>query len=268
MIVEVKDLRYKYNNDSKEVLKGISFSIDKGEWVSIIGHNGSGKSTIAKLLLGIINKTSGSIYINGIEVTEDNLYEVRKHIGIVYQNPDNQFVATSIEDDIAFGLENLCVDPKDMEMIIDDSLKKVSMTKYKYESPSNLSGGEKQRCAIASILAINPDVYVFDESTSMLDPKGRVDVMNVLRYLKSIGKTIIMITHDMNEVMLSDRTICIKDGIILKDDKTINVLNDYKCLKETNLEMPSDLYLIKLLKDQGYKNEEALSKLWEYALKK
>jgi len=268
MELKVENLSYKYEDGDKEALKNLSFTINDGEWVSIIGHNGSGKSTLAKLLIGINSATSGSVYVNGVLVNEDNLYEIRKHIGIVFQNPDNQFVATSLEDDIAFGLENNLVEPKLMKDIIDRSLELVHMNEYKERMPSELSGGQKQRAAIASILAISPDLIIFDEATSYLDPKGRKDFINVLKESKEKGKTILMITHDMNEVMLSDRAIVIADGEIIKDDKTLNVLNDYDTLKKARLEMPSSLYLYHELKRNNYKNKEVLNQIWELASRK
>ena len=264
----VDNVRYTYESTGKEVLKGISFAIESGEWVSIIGHNGSGKSTLAKILIGLLEPTDGSVYLDDLNVVEENLYEVRKHIGIVFQNPDNQFVSTSVEDDIAFGLENIMTPREEMIIKVDECLKAVSMEEYRTVMPSNLSGGQKQRVAIASILAINPDIYILDEATSMLDPKGREDFINIVKKLKEAKKTIIMITHDMDEALLSDRCIVLKDGLIIKDDKTINVLNDYDLLKESRLEMPSALYLYHKLKNKNYDNLEVLNALWELALKK
>ena len=268
MKLVVKDVSFKYEDTKKDCLKNLSFTISSGEWISIIGHNGSGKSTLSKLLIGILFPDKGEIYFDDLKYTEENLYEIRKHIGIVYQNPDNQFVATSVEDDIAFGLENLCVERDKMKDIIDRSLEAVSMLEFKDKEPSNLSGGQKQRVAIAGILAINPDLFILDESTSMLDPKGRNDFIEVVKKLKEEGKTILMVTHNMNEALLTDRCIVLSDGEIIKDDKTINVLMDYDTLKKTRLEMPSELYLYHELKKRDYKNKEVLDRLWELASKK
>jgi len=268
MDIKVKDLHYIYKDDLKETLSGLSFDIKQGEWVSIIGANGSGKSTLVKILSGLINKSSGTIFFDDTELTEDNLYEIRKHLGIVFQNPDNQFVETTVEDDIAFGLENLCIPQDKMEDLIDESLKKVNMLDFKYSDPYSLSGGQKQRVAIASILSINPDILIFDEATSMLDPKGRLSFIETLKSLKKLNKTIIMISHNMDEIMLSDRTLVLYDSKIIKDGKTLDILSDYELLKKSHLEMPSELYLYHELKKSNYKNKEVLDALWELASKK
>jgi len=267
MKIEATNLGYKYDGDEKDTLNDLSFIINEGEWVSIIGHNGSGKSTLAKLLIGILTPTRGQIICDGVLMEEENLYDIRKHIGIIYQNPDNQFVATSVEDDIAFGLENLEIPQNEMESIVIKSLEKVSMLDYRTSEPSSLSGGQKQRVAIAGIIAMNTDVVIFDEATSMLDPNGKTDVINIIKELKKEGKTIIMITHDMNEAMLSDRCLVMCDGDIIKDDKPINVMLDLNTLKKTRLEMPSELALYHKLKENNYKDEEVLEKIWELAFK-
>ena len=268
MKIVFDNVKFQYDSMKRNVLKGISFTIDKPQWISIIGHNGSGKSTLAKILVGLLSPTFGSIYVNDIELNEENLYEIRKHIGIVFQNPDNQFVATSVEDDIAFGLENNLIEREEMIKRVDDVLNLVSMKEFKNEMPSNLSGGQKQRVAIAGILAINPEIYILDEATSMLDPKGREDFLKIVKMLKEEGKTIIMITHDMNEALLTDRCIVLKDGEIIKDAKTIECLNDYELLKSSRLEMPCSLYVYHELKEKNYDNKEVLNALWESALKK
>lgn len=268
MQIEVKNLSFKYNNEMEDILKNVSFSVEKGEWISIVGHNGSGKSTLARLLVGIEETDRGEVLIDGIKLTEESSYEIRKDIGIVFQNPDNHFVAANIEDDIAFGLENLEIAHSDMQDLIDYSLDAVSMTHLKDRMPSELSGGEKQRAAIAGILAMNPNILIFDEATSMLDPIGRSEVISLIKELHKRGKTIIMITHDMDEAALSDRTIVLMNGEIIKDDLTINVMNDIETLRKSRLEMPSELYLYHKLKLNGYKNEEVLNALWNLALKK
>ncbi len=268
MSIRVENLTFRYEGDNKDVLKNISFNISDGEWVSIVGHNGSGKSTLARLLIGIEEPTSGSIYINDELLNEESSYELRKHLGIIFQNPDNQFVASTIEDDIAFGLENSLVPQDEMKEKIISALLSVKMSEFINNSPDELSGGQKQRAAIAGIIAINPDTIIFDESTSMLDPEGRDDILNIIRELHNNGKTIIMITHNMDEASLSDRTIVLCDGEIIKDDTTFNVMNDLDTLKASRLEMPSELYLYYLLKNKEYKNEEVMNALWELASKK
>jgi len=268
MDIKIRDLHYTYKDDNKETLSGLSFDISQGEWVSIIGANGSGKSTLVKILSGLINATSGSIKYDDIDLIEENHYEIRKHIGIVFQNPDNQFVETTVADDIAFGLENLEIDSSKMDSIIDESLKKVNMLDYKNSDPYSLSGGQKQRVAIASLLSINPDILIFDEATSMLDPVGRATFIETLKSLKKLNKTIIMISHNMDEILLSDRTLVLCDSKILKDGKTLDILSDYDTLNKAHLEMPRELYLYHELKKNNYKNKEVLDALWELASKK
>ena len=268
MSIRVENLTFRYEGEEKDVLKNISFTISDGEWVSIVGHNGSGKSTLARLLIGIEEPTSGSIYINDTLLNEESSYELRKHLGIVFQNPDNQFVASTIEDDIAFGLENSLVPKDEMKDRIDKALKEVKMMEFIDSSPDELSGGQRQRAAIAGILAINTDTIIFDEATSMLDPEGRDDIINIMMNLHKNGKTIIMITHNMDEASLTDRTIVMCDGKIIKDDTTFNVMNDLDTLKASRLEMPSELYLYHLLKKKEYKNKEVLNALWELASKR
>ena len=268
MSITVKDLYFKYEGEEKDAINGISFDVHDGEWVSIIGHNGSGKSTLAKILIGIEAPEKGDVIEFGLSLSEENLYEIRKHIGIVYQDPDNQFVATSVEDDIAFGLENLLVPQSEMKERIMNALKAVNMTDYLESEPSMLSGGQKQKVAIAGILAMNPECIIMDEATSMLDPEGRDDLLKVIGDLHKSGKTIITITHNMNEALRSDRIIVLSDGQILKDDTAMNVMNDSTVLKQARLEMPSDLYVYHALRENLYSNEEVLSALWESASKK
>ncbi len=268
MKLEVNNVYFRYDTENKSVLSDVSFTIDKPEWITILGHNGSGKSTLSKLLIGIISPTKGSILVDGVEVKEENLYEIRKKIGIVFQNPENQFVSTCVEDDIAFGLECLEVPQEEMDPIIDSCLEQVGMSGFRKRAPSDLSGGQKQRIAIADLLAINPELFILDEATSMLDPKGRKNFIDVVKKLKEQGKTILMITHNMDEAILSDRCIVLNQGKIVKDGPTLEVLNDYDTLKGTRLEMPSELYLYHKLKENNYSNEEVLTALWESASKK
>ena len=268
MSIRVENLTFRYEGENKDVLKNISFNVSDGEWVSIVGHNGSGKSTLSRLLIGIEEAKKGSIYINDELLNEESSYDLRKHLGIIFQNPDNQFVASTLEDDIAFGLENSLVPQCEMKERIINALSEVNMLEYINNSPSELSGGERQRAAIAGILAMNPDTIIFDEATSMLDPEGRDDIINIIKELHKNGKTIIMITHNMDEASLSDRTIVLCDGKIIKDDTTFNVMNDLETLKASRLEMPSELYLYYLLKNNNYENKEVLNALWELASKK
>lgn len=267
MPIIVKDLVYKYEDQKTNAIDGISFTINDNEWVSVIGHNGSGKSTLAKILIGILEKKSGDVNMFSYDLNEENMYEIRRHIGIVHQNPDNQFVSSIVKDDIAFGLENLCIEPSLMDSIIDESLSKVHMSLFKDREVSSLSGGERQKIAISSILAMNLDYIIFDESTSMLDPYSRDEIITLIQELKRLGKTIIMITHDMTEALKSDRCIVLSHGKIIKDDKPSVVLSDIETLKKSNLESPRALSLYTKLKENHYDNKEVLETLWQLSLK-
>ena len=187
-LIEIKNVDYSYN-DTRKAVDGITFDIEKGSYVTIIGHNGSGKSTLAKLITGLLPVKNGSILIDGLEVNEQNISAIRKRLGIVFQNPDNQFIGSTVKDDIAFGLENKQVESADMEGIIGEYAEKVGLTEYLDYEPQNLSGGQKQRVAIAGILAMKPDIIIFDEATSMLDPKGKKEIKNRKR-IRSIISSI------------------------------------------------------------------------------
>ena len=196
-LIEVKNLDFSYN-ETKKVIKNISFDIKKGDYVTIIGHNGSGKSTLARLLIGLLEAKGGSINIDGLELNEENVYKIREKIGIVFQNPDNQFIGSTVRDDIAFGLENHMVPQGDMDDIINKYAKEVGLEEFLDKEPTALSGGQKQRVAIAGVLAMNPDIIIFDEATSMLDPRGKKDIKDIMRKLHGDGSfTIISITHDI-----------------------------------------------------------------------
>ena len=220
-LIEVKDLYFRYNSEDRAV-NGVSLSIEKGEFVCILGHNGSGKSTLAKLLVGLLEARKGSILIDGEELTEASVDNIRKKIGIVFQNPDNQFVGITVRDDIAFGLENRCVPKDEMLRLIDEFSEKVRMKEFLDRNPEELSGGEKQRVAIAGVLAMNPEIIIFDEATSMLDPKGVAEVMEVIDHLKS-KKTIISITHNLNEAIKADKVIIMNEGKVVLTGTPNNV---------------------------------------------
>ena len=213
--VEVKNLFFTYEEGTMTI-NDATFSVESGSYTTVIGHNGSGKSTIAKLLLGLLEKKSGTILIDGIEMSEENLKDIRKHIGIVFQNPDNQFIGSTVRDDIAFGLENQCVPQEEMDGIIEEYAERVGMTDFLEREPTQLSGGQKQRVAIASVLAMKHDILVFDEATSMLDPSGKRDINSLINDLhKDRNLTVISITHDIEEVAQSDNVIVIDHGKVL-----------------------------------------------------
>ena len=249
--VIVKDLCFEYE-ENIPTIQNVSFEINAGEYVAILGHNGSGKSTIAKLLIGLLEKKSGDIIVEGISLNEENLYDVRSHIGIVFQNPDNQFIGATVRDDIAFGLENKCVPQKDMEDIINYYAKEVNMYAFLDHEPSKLSGGQKQRVAIAGILAMQPDILILDESTSMLDPKGKTEVNALVKKIRQEKKmTVLSITHDIEEASKADRIILLNKGRIEAIGSPKEILSDANKLEELGLEAPFSFQLSKQLKKIG-----------------
>ncbi len=255
--ISIKNLNFSYKDDDgnpETVIRDLSLDIDKGEYVAILGHNGSGKSTLAKLLNLVIDDYDyfeGSITIDGMEIsspdmTEDDVYELRKKIGMVFQNPDNQIVATIVEEDVAFGPENLGLPREEIRRRVDEALEAVGMTEYAHHEPHRLSGGQKQRIAIAGIIAMKPDCIIFDESTAMLDPMGRREVVNTMEKLnREDGKTVITITHYMDEAVRADRVIVIDNGKILLDGTPSEIFAQAELLRASGLDLPqcSDLLL-------------------------
>ncbi len=264
-MISLEGVSFKYNQ-STEALKDVNLTIKKGEWVSILGHNGSGKSTLSKLLVGLLKASEGTIKVDGIVLNEDTVYDIRKKIGIVFQNPDNQFVGVTVRDDIAFGLENLQIERQDMIKRIDTYVKKVDMFDFINKEPSQLSGGQKQRVAIAGILAMETDVIIFDEATSMLDPKGRRMILSYMRELNKEGVTIITITHDMKETIESDRIVILKNGSVLKHGPSNDILNDKETLEKSNLELLLPLELMHHLEQHNIQNERLKKHLWQLSL--
>ncbi|MDO4701973.1 MAG: energy-coupling factor transporter ATPase [Erysipelotrichaceae bacterium] len=249
--IEVKNLHFHYDSESHAV-NDVSFGIPKGSYTTIIGHNGSGKSTIAKLLVGLLELESGEIYVDGLLLNLETINAIRNKVGIVFQNPDNQFIGSTVRDDIAFGLENRCVKPKDMEDIIVNYASKVNMESYLDSEPTKLSGGQKQRVAIAGVLAMHPEIIIFDESTSMLDPQGKEDINKVIRQLHADQNlTIISITHDIEEVSKSDYVIVMNQGKVAKVGKPSEVLLDEAFLTGMQLDIPFAVKLCYLLKEKG-----------------
>lgn len=266
-IIEINDLSFSYRKN-KPVLKNVNLSIKKGEWVSILGHNGSGKSTLSKLIMGLLKADSGDIIVDDIVLTEETVQEVRSKIGIVFQNPDNQFVGVTVEDDIAFGMENLQIERAEMLHRIEEFSKKVNMHEFLKKAPHQLSGGQKQRVAIAGILAMDTDIIIFDEATSMLDPKGRDSIMEYMRELKNDGVTIISITHDMKEAVYSDRIVVLKDGEILATGETSEILSNKEVLNASNLELLLPLQLLYKLEEAHLDTKEMRDVLWQLSLNK
>ncbi len=257
--IKVKDLAYSYDGENYAV-KNVSFNIQRGSYTTIIGHNGSGKSTIAKLLIGLLEKNQGNIEIEGLELNMENIYKIRNKVGIVFQNPDNQFIGSTVRDDIAFGLENHCVPQIQMDSIIEEFAKKVNMSEFLDSEPGHLSGGQKQRVAIAGVLAMHPDIIIFDESTSMLDPQGKDEIKRFIYQLHQNKQlTIISITHDIEEVSVSDDVIVMNDGNIIMHGKPEEVLLNDKKLIDIKLDVPFSIKLSLALAKQGIKIEKQLS---------
>ena len=213
-IIEVKNLSYRYDHKSEDyILKDVSFHVKQGEWLSIVGHNGSGKSTTIRLIDGLLEAESGDIIISGDKLTANNVWEKRRQIGMVFQNPDNQFVGATVEDDVAFGLENQGMDYPMMVKRVHEALELVGMQNFKEREPARLSGGQKQRVAIAGVVALQPDIIILDEATSMLDPEGRLELIRTVKKIKDKNHlTVISITHDLDEISLSDRVLLMKNG--------------------------------------------------------
>lgn len=248
--IRVDNVSFSY--DDNRVLNNISLSVQEGEFVALLGHNGCGKSTMAKLFNVLLSPQSGTVTIDGITAeTEDDIYEIRSRVGLVLQNPDNQLVATVVEEDVAFGPENLGVPPQEIRRRVDSALKAVDMYEYRSHAPHKLSGGQKQRVAIAGIIAMEPRCIVLDEPTAMLDPKGRQEVMDTIRHLnKSMGITIVLITHYMDEAVLADRVIVMDKGSILTQGTPRQVFSKTELLKEHSLDVPQSVELMYTLKNK------------------
>lgn len=271
--IEVKNVGFQYakSEERESALKQISFSVEKGEFISLVGKNGCGKSTLAKLLNGLFEPSEGTVSVSGVDTSnEDTIFEVRSKAGMVFQNPDNQMVATIVEDDVAFGPENLGVEPSEIIKRVDESLAAVGMSDYKNSTASRLSGGQKQRVAIAGVLAMKPEIMILDEATSMLDPDGREEVMSVVKKMNDGGITIINITHDMSEVALSQRVIVLKEGEIIFDGKPNALFDSPEILKRANLDLPPVVKLRKKLIEHGLNisgdsmNEDELAEdIWQ-----
>lgn len=257
IIAENVEFSYPADPESDEeaalILKDVSMTIKKGEFVAVLGHNGSGKSTIAKHFNAILTPNKGKVYSNGIDTSDESkLFDIRQHIGMVFQNPDNQIVATIVEEDVAFALENMGVPQKEMRERVDDALRSVNMYEYKDHSPSQLSGGQKQRVAIAGIIAMRPDCIVMDEPTAMLDPNGRKEVMKTIKKLnKDFGITIVLITHYMDEAALADRIIVMDSGNIVTEGVPKDIFSQVEKMKSLGLDVPQVTELMYMLGKNG-----------------
>ena len=252
-IIKIENVKYKYDKeDIVYAVNGVNLNVKKGEFTAIIGHNGSGKSTLAKLINSILLPTEGKIYVKGMDTADDSkLWEIRQTAGMVFQNPDNQLVATIVEEDIAFGPENQGVEPNEIRKRVDDALNAVGMYEFRKRPPHMLSGGQKQRIAIAGILALNSDCIILDEPTAMLDPSGRKEVMDTLRKLKEKGKTILLITHYMDEAVQADRVVIMDKGNIKLDGTPKEVFRNIDEIKKFGLDVPQVTELAQELAKEG-----------------
>ena len=255
-ILEVKNVTYEYTDEEKTfaAVKNLSLNIERGSFTVILGHNGSGKSTLAKMLNGLNKPTSGDVFADGINTKDEKTeIDLKRKVGMVFQNPDNQIIASIVEEDVAFGPENLGIPPKEIEKRVEDALKAVDMWEFRKSTPHHLSGGQKQRIAIAGIIAMQPECLVLDEPTAMLDPKGRTEIISTLHRLnRDKGITVVLITHYMEEAENADRVIVMNDGEIIADDKPKVIFSDVERLKKVGLDVPQTAELLYNLKKNGF----------------
>jgi len=258
-VISINDVTYHYKDN--RALNKINLDVYENEWLSIVGHNGSGKSTLSKLIVGLLSMQYGEIFVCNTLLTEENIYDVRKKIGIVFQNPDNQFVGTTVKDDIAFGLENSGIERPKMIDLVDEFSEKVGMKEFLKREPHNLSGGQKQRVAIAGVLAMNPNIIILDEATSMLDPIGKKEIISLIKELnKNKNITIISITHDLEEAAHSDRIVVLNKGEIDMIGEPNEILLKEEYLKEIGLDVPMSVKLTNKLKKSGVDIKTSVTK--------
>lgn len=276
-IITLKNISYQYHTtDTRPALNNISLSIEAGEWVAIIGHNGSGKSTLAKTINGLIAPTQGEVTVGGLILSEQNIWEIRKLVGMVFQNPDNQFVGSTVQDDVAFGLENQGIPRDEMIERVEDAIERVKMSEFMEKEPARLSGGQKQRAAIAGVVALRPAIIILDEATSMLDPQGRQEVLSTVKAIKEKANlTVISITHDIDEAANASRVMVIKKGELIQEGTPEEIFASGEKLIEMGLDLPFPEKLKLSLKDRGidvpakYLTEEGMVDwLWTLLSKK
>jgi energy-coupling factor transport system ATP-binding protein len=275
IVVSLKNVSFQYENQSNFALQNVSFDIYEGEWLAIVGHNGSGKSTMAKLLNGLQFPQQGEITVCGIGLDDESIWEIRKKLGMVFQNPDNQFVGTTVQDDVAFGLENHGIQRDDMIFRVEDSLKKVKMEHFLNQEPHHLSGGQKQRVAIAGVLALRPSIIILDEATSMLDPKGRGEVLETVRALKEEDSlTVISITHDLEEAAKADRIIVMNQGEVYREGTPEDIFSMDDELIHLGLDIPFSIKMSNAFRQKGINltkhylsEEELVNELWTFRSK-
>ncbi|AZU59938.1 energy-coupling factor ABC transporter ATP-binding protein [Neobacillus mesonae] len=269
-IVSLKEVTFQYDGQERNALNHVSFDIYDGEWLAIVGHNGSGKSTMAKLLNGLQFPNEGEIIVCGNKLNEESIWDIRREIGMVFQNPDNQFVGTTVQDDVAFGLENMGIPREEMVQRVEDSLKKVKMDQFLHQEPHHLSGGQKQRVAIAGVLALRPAIIILDEATSMLDPRGREEVLETVRTLKDEKSlTVISITHDLEEAAKADRIIVMNKGEVFREGTPEEIFSMDEQLIQLGLDIPFSVKMAKAFRSEGIQlskqylsEEELVTELW------
>ncbi|MDM5205573.1 energy-coupling factor ABC transporter ATP-binding protein [Cytobacillus sp. FSL W7-1323] len=269
-LVQIRNLSFKYDENADYALKDVTFDIYEGEWLAIVGHNGSGKSTMAKLLNGLNFPKEGSITVDGLLLSEETVWDIRDKIGMVFQNPDNQFVGTTVQDDVAFGLENHGIEREEMIKRVHNALESVKMEQFLDQEPHHLSGGQKQRVAIAGVLALRPNIIVLDEATSMLDPRGREEVLETIRQLKASQEmTVISITHDLEEAAKADRMIVMNKGQLYREGSPEDIFQLDEELISLGLDIPFPVKMSKMLKGLNIpvskhhlSEEELVEELW------
>ena len=270
--IEIKNLTFEYRSSSEDkeakkerAIDGVNLSIDKGEFVAVIGKNGSGKSTLAKMINGILLPKDGSVTVDGmLTEDQDKIYDIRSRVAMVFQNPDNQIVSSIVEDDVAFGPENLGIPPDEIRIRVDEALKSVDMYDYRKKAPHRLSGGQKQRIAIAGAIAMKPECIIFDEPTAMLDPDGKRKVMEIIKNLNAKGIGVILITHFMEEAIKAPRIVVMKKGRIIKDDTPAAFFSDIDAVKNAGMELPVVIDLRKRLNESGIKMDSDIIKEEEF----
>ncbi len=275
-IIELNAITVRYSEEERAALNNVSFSINKGEWVALIGHNGSGKSTLAKTINGLILPQEGSVSVGELPLNEENIWNIRKMVGMVFQNPDNQFVGSTVEDDVAFGLENQGIPREEMLVRVKDALEQVRMSEFTTREPARLSGGQKQRVAIAGVVALRPDIIILDEATSMLDPEGREEVIATIKKIKEKNNlTVLSITHDIDEAANANRVPVMRQGELVREGTPAEIFSAGPELIELGLDLPFPEELKAALKQRGvtvpqaYLTEEGMVDwLWTSVLNK
>ncbi|MCI1136314.1 energy-coupling factor ABC transporter ATP-binding protein [Enterococcus gallinarum] len=275
-IIELNAITVRYTEEDRPALKNVSLSIEQGEWVALIGHNGSGKSTLAKTINGLILPQEGSVAVGDMLLNEENIWNIRKMVGMVFQNPDNQFVGSTVEDDVAFGLENQGIPRDEMVIRVKNALEQVRMEEFATREPARLSGGQKQRVAIAGVVALRPDIIILDEATSMLDPEGREEVISTIKKIKEENNlTVLSITHDIDEAANANRVMVMRQGELVREGTPAEIFSAGSELIELGLDLPFPEKLKAALKQRGisvpaaYLTEEGMVDwLWTFVLKK